>query len=576
MAASAGQWLDESRVMESSTVYVRAYIYFYSENGYSVPDSLSSYYDKSTNRFEIKKEYITDAEFEGVCIGARKGKITIKDPFGDWLKIFVLTGGQRNDDTYKGFCNFEIVWGWDGLRNSKPYVDGDFQRLIGIIYTTSYDTDNVSGDTVTISFMESGDDFLGTLVFDDPADTLLLNDDLEANKNINGKKLNDCTVSEVLTYIWTHSQSIKRALGSDPSIISVTFQDTFDKGKSGKYATNKIRFGDRVVDKINELIALAEPDDKRKNAQKDATKEGRSLSYSYEILTSSSTQTSKDKKLIVKKNIVYGWRDYTQDAGQSTGDMDLFKNAVKGPILFLKKYPNSGNTSDLLTQIGENTSSNSYKLYKYPIELKIDLKNFDYVSALGKGKIDSILTKYSQEDFAIIQDTIEQLAKKNNGGNIDFSQFKSWGNPSMFDVSKDKTSSGGIWGAFATHESDESVQKRKRLYEDFFNEVTDKDSPYTNPSVNAQIRGIVANNVFNATVTILGDPSLGTTYIPNEIFFYIDTSNLSGATSDMDFLRWMMKKVTHHLQEGKFTSSLELYSLPPDKLIFQSTKKPLE
>ena len=54
MAASAGQWLDESRVMESSTVYVRAYIYFYSENGYSVPDSLSSYYDKSTNRFEIK------------------------------------------------------------------------------------------------------------------------------------------------------------------------------------------------------------------------------------------------------------------------------------------------------------------------------------------------------------------------------------------------------------------------------------------------------------------------------------------------------------------------------------------
>ena len=204
------------------------------------------------------------------------------------------------------------------------------------------------------------------------------------------------------------------------------------------------------------------------------------------------------------------------------------------------------------------------------------MKNFDYVSALGKGKIDSILTKYSQEDFAIIQDTIEQLAKKNNGGNIDFSQFKSWGNPSMFDVSKDKTSSGGIWGAFATHESDESVQKRKRLYEDFFNEVTDKDSPYTNPSVNAQIRGIVANNVFNATVTILGDPSLGTTYIPNEIFFYIDTSNLSGATSDMDFLRWMMKKVTHHLQEGKFTSSLELYSLPPDKLIFQSTKKPLE
>ena len=573
---ASGKWLNESRILESSTVYVQAYIYYYVENGYTIPDNLKkAYYKDGESRFVIAKEYITDAEFEGVCIGARKGKLTIKDPFGDWLKIFILTGGQRNDNFYKAFCNFEIEWGWDGLKDSKTHVGEDLQRLVGIIYQTNYDTDNVAGDTITINFFESGDDFLGTLVFDEPADTLLLNDDIEANKKINGKSLNDCTVSEILNHIWKNSQSIQRAIGQSKGsngkpIIDVTFQPTFDKGRSGKYTTNKIRFGDRVVDKINELIALAEPDSDRVAAQKKATKDGKSLSYSYEILSSNILQDSikekEKKRMIVQKTIVYGWRDYSPESDKKNESTSLFSEACAGPIVYLKKYPYSNpegtdNTTWLFGKTGLTDKSDSFKMYKYAVDVKIDLKNFDYVSSLGKGKVDQVLTKYSQEDFAIIQDTIAQLAKKNNAGNIDFSQFKSWGNPTIFDVTRDKTGSG--WSKFwGNGESDEAVQKRKRLYEDFYKEITEKDQNYANESVNAQIKGILANNVFNANITIMGDPSFGTFYGPNQIYFFLDTSNLSGAVSDMDYLKWMMKKATHHLQEGRYTTAIELYSLP--------------
>jgi hypothetical protein len=573
-------WLDERRIMETSTVFVEAYIYYYEENGYSVPaflkksdSSPDNYYDSSTHRFTIAKEYITDAEFEGVCVGARKGKITLKDPFGDWLKIFILTGGQRNDQRYQSYCNFEINWGWEGLKDPQPQVGGDIQRLYGIIYTTSYDTDNVIGDTVTISFIESGEDFLGTLVFNDPTDTLLLNGDLEANKHIStnsgSKALNDCTVSEVLTYIWKNSQSIKRALGDNP-MVNVWFGDTSDKPSNGKYSTNKIRFGDSVMDKINELIAMAEPPKALKDAQVQATKEKKSLSYSYEIISSFMEPGTQGGKPVVKKTINFDWRRYDQAENQKPEDMDLFKNANAGPIIYLKKYPNDtdtgvGSRGAMSGKLGVNVSGNdSFSRFKYAIELKIDLKNFDYVSALGKGKTDEILANYSQEDFKIIQETIEEIAKKNNNGNVDFSKFRSWGNPSIFDVSKDKIHSGFL--GFGK-ESDEAVQKRKKLYTDFYNEITNGAEGYTNPSVEAQIKGILSNNVFNATVTVMGDPSLGTIYLPNQFYFYIDTSNLSGATSEMDFFRWMMKKVTHHLQEGKFTSSLELYSLPPQQAV---------
>ena len=84
-------FIDENRILSTSQAYIQVYFKVFKKDSAMGPkskDPASNFYSdvsgKDYGYIILNRHYIQNAEFSGVAIGARQGKINIIDPEGAW------------------------------------------------------------------------------------------------------------------------------------------------------------------------------------------------------------------------------------------------------------------------------------------------------------------------------------------------------------------------------------------------------------------------------------------------------------------------------------------------------------
>ena len=93
-----------------------------------------------------------------------------------------------------------------------------------------------------------------------------------------------------------------------------------------------------------------------------------------------------------------------------------------------------------------------------------------------------------------------------------------------------------------------------------------KEQGFSQQSMNDQIKALLDANVFKATATIMGDPTIGTDHAPYYCSFYTDFTHVGGLATSFGDRYWTPTKTKHLFSEGSYKTEIELLTYPkPDK-----------
>jgi hypothetical protein len=539
----AAEWLDEKRITSTSQVFIQVGFNVFSRGlqGTNLEDFTSEAYEpwrldqNQTTLMLLPRNYITSAEFDGVQMPARQGRISIIDPEGLWAEAMNHIGFWKNHELNVGRPNMTVYFGWVGL---KPDSNGEtemLQEFKAITLKTGFNMDENGVITIEITFIEDTEKILNSIKFNTLSDLHLVNP--EINTNIKSFK----TIAEVLRYITgTNSESINAQL--EKYNIELVFNDTYEKEDSttfGELWDNfKIRIGDSLSEKINELLARAEPEDP----------DDENYTYSYEMVK---------KEQVLRNNIpgtiiTFDWRRAPTDRGLENMTSDETRRA------FSVGYGAEREPMEGPRLLWKRKSSNSEE--KELIQFEVDLKMLDYATSMMKGDLDKKLASFTESNWNDVAEATENLAKSNNPRDqwllgLDPSELAQHvqreqnGNPSyaVVDAMKNRWFDG---------RSRDDVERINKITEEF-NDILAKNKN----NVSGQIATIIRNNVFSAKARIMGDPTFGTVYRQWNMYFTSDFK-LVGEFASFFEREWQLAKVTHKIEESGFFTELELLALP--------------
>jgi hypothetical protein len=477
--------------------------------------------DSKGNWLNISHDYIKSAEFDGYSIGSRKGNIQIIDPEGWWTKQLAFVGGWKNKNPM--LSNMIITYGWTGLA-----VEGNrTQTLDALLLRTGFGMTDDGVVTINLEFVENIENAISTVQFK------TLNDMVAVDpESSTGQKTKNMRIDELLAYICSLGSindkgSITQQL--DYSKLSFVFEKTSSSDQD-KYGSDgrkiKIRIGDSLIDKINQLIAWA----KHPNPKSTQL-------YSYEMI--------KKVKGGDKTVITYGWRPAPNNIGDNTSVNDTygiykdangsFKMTTMG-VFYWKTVPRTTNSTKSATNWD-----------KILLSFDLDLKMMDFAYSMVNAELYDKLGKFEETTWDTIEDNLK---------NINPDQLKNYGNipiESLGGALKDKnldTAWGWPWDGAKN-------DTRKQVMEEFNSTVKAAST-----SVAGQMAAIIKNNLFTAKATVMGDPDFGTIWLPFQVSWNSDFS-AQGVVADMFSKReWILKNARHKFEEGKYTTELELMSIP--------------
>lgn len=527
-----GGWLDENRILPTSQHFIQVSFFVYGDTVSGNSEEFLTEDEKGRSVLVLPRYYIQSAEFDGVQIGARRGKISMIDPEGIWASCFNYIGVWKNANA--AIPNMVIHFGWIGLRPSggdTSYV----QKIPAVLLKTGFGMNEEGIITIDIEFVENTERLLNSIKFNHLADLTLLNS--EMNDNVKNKK-----IYEVLQAV-VESDLVKKQL--ETFGIKVLFDQTYED-EHHAYGIEgddiKIRLGDNLSEKINELIARSMP-------QEDPKK-----TFSYEMIGKIVEENSSgnDKDPPFNYVIKFGWASSPTDEALDNMTADEARDSMKkgedelieGPRLIWKKQSDSENEKTL-------------------ISFDIDLKMLDFATSMMRGELDKKLSSFGEENWDKIAEAVDAMDKNNPLLTKDTNELAQWvkeqnnnpdkkpGDP-LVGLDYDEKS-GGVWFVRWRNREDRDIQQS---VEEFNQILAD-----TSNNVNNQIRTIIRNNVFKAKARIMGDPSLGTEFTMFKVVFNTDFSAV-GQFAEFFNREWLLTKVTHKIEEGGYFTDIELMALP--------------
>lgn len=535
-------WIDENKIIGTSQPFIQVSFYVHKEahDADFVSDFYKSEDDQRRPLLILPRNYITSAEFDGVQIGARKGKISVIDPEGIWARCMNFIGKWKTE--FAGVPNMVIHFGWVGLGGNKSQ---NLQEIPSVLLRTAFGMNEDGVITIDLEFIESSEKVLQSIKFNLLDDLNLLNS--EINQELKGKKIH-----EILRYMCgdygpedanEEAQSEAIAAQLERFKVNLSFMPTYedDEHAYGQDSEDiKIRIGDTLGSKINELITRTMPWDRDENSE---------YNYSYEMIRKD-VHKIEDGEVAYGTTITYGWRQSRKpsDSGDSLTSEDTRETMstggekpMIGPRLLWKKQ-----------------SSNSDE--KTLISFDIDLKMLDYATSLMRSELDKKLSSFSESDWSDVAEAINMMdedkkaelltmtpqqlsdAYQNGGGAPDVT----WDGPD-----------GALW--WKSH-SDEDSERISQVVEEFMEVLR---SAQTNTE--SQIQTIIRNNLFKAKARIMGDPTFGTIYTMFKVGFDTDFSSVGDFASYFNRF-WKLTKVSHKIDDTGYFTDLELMAEPNDTI----------
>jgi len=268
----------------------------------------------------------------------------------------------------------------------------------------------------------------------------------------------------------------------------------------------EINFGDSLIDVINSLCAKAEH-----------TKvEGKN--YSYERLKVYTVYDPKVGKDI--SHIYYGWRG---SPDIEAGFEDKFDDL---PLEGKLKWKSSTSNKWENGQIKES--------WKQILTWTSDLNTKTHIIHQAQDALTEKLRDFEQKDIDEINKGIRDRG--------------------MEEITR--TESGMIF-------TDGRDAERRNKLRTTMTDIIKAEFGMEDKSKNNQMAAILNNNVFKATATIMGDPTIGTDYGAYERKFITDFSNVGGLGNVFGDRFWTFTKSRHIFTEGSYTTEMELLSYPP-------------
>lgn len=540
-------WLDESRLLPISSHFIQIAFYVDKAQKSTIQDGpLKQFYtEDSAGRalLLLPRNYITTAEFDGVQIGARKGSVSIIDPEGVWAKGMNFIGAYKNSSARLGQNNMIIYFGWLGLKADSSEESNFIQEIPAVLLKTGFGLDENGVVTINCEFVENSERLLKNVKFNTLEDLTLLN--TETNSDIKDKN-----ISEILDYICnSDSPNVENIVAQlEQFNIKLEFDDTYEDsaeafGEDGMDI--KIRLGDNLADKINELISKAMPENP----------DDEDYTYSYELIRKDIHDIDDAEKGVQGVTLRYGWRKSPTPKKLENMTADQAKSAmasggeepVEGPTLLWKK---------------QSTSIDN----KILISFDIDLKMLDYATSMMRSDLDKKLAQFGEDDWSDIAEAVDNIKGSDDPSQIAMLSMK----PNELaqavrDMNKNIASSEPAVGLdyegksgkflFVHWRTDDDERIKGAIRE--FNEVL-RDS---NNNVEKQIQTIIRNNVFKAKARIMGDPAFGTEYTMFKVYMNTDFTAVGEFASFFN-RQWLLTKVSHKIEEGGYFTDLELMALP--------------
>ena len=230
--------------------------------------------------------------------------------------------------------------------------------------------------------------------------------------------------------------------------------------------------------------------------------------------------------------VFYDWRASPEDAGDTKDqNSPIIPNAMimwAGPTLLYKGMRKKGSekvllgwTSDLssypaILQLLGTTLNSTMKTY-----VEDDWKNLE--SALNKGYIENNTSKHTTPYIA--SQTAAYAVGDGGAGEVD-------------------------------------TQAALKMINSLGSSTDQQNGAMLSMNSNAQIRSVIRNNLFNATATIMGDPSMGYLFIPMSSVLVTDFSAVIALASDFFSRGWYLGTSTHKFEAGKYTTELKIVGFP--------------
>lgn len=556
------EWLDENRIQPTSQPWVQISFFIDGVGGSGhrlnsnnsvhevIIDKFLFQNANNQNILILPRGYIESIEFDGPCIGARRGTLSIIDPEGIWATCIEHIGFWQSNNA--GRMNMVIQYGWVGLRPNGQ-EDQFVESIPSLLYQTKFSLGENGELKIDVEFVENAEKILNSVKFNRLDDMILLNSQLNQD-------LKEKTIAEILRFMVAEDSSpgIYEQLQNYGIILE--FDDTFEEGDQMYGAGDgskdiKIRIGDSLGSKINELIAKTIPQDIDSDV----------YNYSYEMIRKPYVETTSLKQsqqigTLIGANIRFGWRRALKE---TTGGSDANLTIQDQAAAFEsgKEKPERG-PSLLWKQ--QSTSIDDKTLIKFDI----DLKAFNFATSMMRSELDRKLSAFSEDDWSDIEETIKLMSEDpENAARLAQtpSQLASTAQSGATDAHANTAleydrSTGGLfgWGWFgAKSEKDERIMG---IVEEFNEAIRNSSNNIEN-----QIQAIIANNVFKANATIMGDPAISTRYPFLRIYFTCDFTAMGEFASFFNERTWLLMKARHKIDETGYVTEMELLSAPPSR-----------
>ena len=522
---------------------------------------------------------IASAEFEGVNIGSRRGNITIVDPIGVWPEI-ISNLSRFSNGVGRGAPNIEIIYGWTGLRNQGDLV----QKTWGIVIETNFEMDDNGLMRLNLKFVESSMETIKGIKF------LEFKDMWTTDPSTEGVEDEKMTVNEMIDY-FIENTSVGPQLAKNR--ILMKFGKCADDNEADrlKLEDYSVRYGDSFYSKLNSFIAKARPPkDKRDNeymdwAYKVVRKKVRKLSSSdipgwgvYNTSTSTvdtpagkfgkgRAQFFADVSEVITE-IVYDWEP-TPKPGEDDANTSFEYTNNAEFIGYLNWRPDNegedkyydwglGGAYDVGSGVDKSRS-------KTMLDFNLDLSTLKALHGRIGAQLESVLTDFDEKDWEHISEAIEKNVGEINADtpieDVVFSEddIERIDNGAWWKA----TGFRRLFNADADMESIEDYEERKDSYVNLLKTIdTAKSNTNESPAV-SQLRALINRNVFRATCTILGDPTLGSRIEPMSAYFVSNFMTPSYFSKYFSGKGWLFQKATHKFSEdGSYHTELELLGQP--------------
>jgi len=531
-------FINENRILSTSQAYIQVDFKVFKKDSALGPKDKTpaiNFYDDAPGKdfgyIILHRHYIQNAEFSGVAIGARSGKISIIDPEGAWADCLQYIGSWKNANAT--VPNMTIKFGWLGL---KP--NGSDSKMIqdipAILLKTSFSLTDNGTITIELNFIENLENLLRDIKFSYLEDMKLL--DSSINTKLKGKKIH-----EILRHILKNSKSISEQLITYQTAFH--FESTYETGDQayGEESKNiKIRLGDTLGDKINELIASTIP----------SNKDDPNYTWSYEMIDK---KTYTIPEYIGKEiggltypngiysEIFFGWRKSPKKSAENMPTSEqtaAFGDPKIGPTLLWKKQSNNINEKSL-------------------ISFDIDLKMLDYAASMIRSDLDKKLSNINDESWDMVYEGIKNI--KGDDAKLLSLPLSSLAQ-TVKDQKNNRSSGAGLtydkksgWFGLWRNEGDRQISQAMEE----FNTILANSSS----NVQNQIETIINNNVFKAKARIIGDPTIGTTNTVYKVGFNTDFEAV-GYFANFFNRFWLLTSSVHKIEEGGYFTEIELLALP--------------